>query len=203
MKNIKSTIINYKKDIGIICNGLDIIENKLGMNSVFCSGCSHCCKQLIEITSFEYDIIKYHINGLSNDEKQKLKILVEKQCETLQKQGIFRNDDNLGSSDAKTKKKHFKLNISCPFLINDKCSIYEIRPETCWTYRQYKNNKYCKKSSQPKYCGLIYFMKQNRFKLNSQDMSFLDDYVKKQEQFRTSGKYKAYILQYAILEMLA
>ncbi|WP_420042290.1 YkgJ family cysteine cluster protein [Bacillus cereus] len=43
------------------------------------------------------------------------------------------------------KGEYSKNQVNCPFLIDNSCSIYAVRPVTCRTYFAYGNPERCKK----------------------------------------------------------
>ncbi len=95
---------------------------------IFCKqGCSKCCKN----AQFPYSVIemKYLLNGLVTLDKTTIAV-IEKNLET-----ILEN------------RKHFKgkkFRYDCPFLIDEKCSVYEYRGVVCRTFglmTKYENDK--------------------------------------------------------------
>ncbi len=83
-------------------------------------GCSQCCSQIFRITSFDADIIKVHINKLSSQEKQLLKVKAAEYISRF-------SSENPGNDEYNSTAK-----LPCPAL-NDEgaCMIYEARPVIC------------------------------------------------------------------------
>lgn len=95
-------------------------------------GCSSCCYQQIEVMSYERDAIKKFVSkNLDNETKEKVKLgLIEwldyfdnntPNDKPLDGQAIFGDFGQLVA----------KKGLKCPFLIDNLCSIYEMRPTTC------------------------------------------------------------------------
>ena len=103
------TIENYK----IFLESIDSDLNKIFEHQkeyIFCKeGCAHCCKNAnFPMSELEYNFLMLCYNELSDDIKNQIQknIQVAKNCED---------------------KNHY----DCPFLINNKCSVYTNRPLVC------------------------------------------------------------------------
>ncbi|WP_061250001.1 YkgJ family cysteine cluster protein [Leptospira alstonii] len=85
------------------------IAGKTGRKIACRSGCSACCKnQSISLSEFEVAGISYYI------------------CELLDKEMQKRITDKLERYTSKT--------MECPFLIDERCSVYQFRPLVCRTF---------------------------------------------------------------------
>ncbi|MCG9578211.1 YkgJ family cysteine cluster protein [Vibrio tubiashii] len=95
------------------------------------SGCSHCCH--LRVVAYAHELIAIHsyINSSFSPHKR-LKVL-----ERLDKQ--YRRIKDLSEDE------HFTINVECPFLENNKCSIYAVRPMTCASYHSCSDTV-CKQS---------------------------------------------------------
>lgn len=71
------------------------------------SGCSHCCKMAVTISSHEADLIAEHI-------------------------GVERDHPPMALDQGHEVSKF--MNVPCVFLKKGKCSIYEVRPLACRTH---------------------------------------------------------------------
>jgi len=85
---------------------------------IFCKeGCAHCCKN----SQFPYSLteMKYLLSAI----------------ETLEHDTITKIENNLQKTlDKKQKYRGKKFKYDCPFLINDKCSVYNYRGVICRTF---------------------------------------------------------------------
>lgn len=87
-------------------------------------GCHHCCHMAVAISGFEAMEIGKHIKIVP----EQVTINVEEALAC-------------GSPEAYQRKiadKH--TGVTCPFLIDQKCSIYEVRPIACRTYFNLSGN---------------------------------------------------------------
>lgn len=143
------TVPEGKTDLGVIIPEFQELTNlvvdatckSLEEKSVFISckkGCAACCRQLIPITHIE---AKGIIDMISKMPEQRQKTMIEKfeVCsEKLSQAGLYEKVKNIGnlSKDELTTLgiEYFKLQIPCPFLENESCSIYKNRPLACREY---------------------------------------------------------------------
>src|ERR1700688_632020 len=85
------------------------------------SGCSHCCKMALNITPLEAEAI-------SKATGRPLAPVSEEQFKTLDEDAIRRLEGS-----------------PCPFLVDDRCSVYEVRPFACRVhYSMDRDNLLCK-----------------------------------------------------------
>tara|TARA_B100000809_G_C14889514_1_gene442150 strand:- start:162 stop:605 length:444 start_codon:yes stop_codon:yes gene_type:complete len=119
------------------------IDEKLkGVTSICSKGCSACCYQQIEVTSFEKEIVKMEIENLADDFKKD----VTKDLNTW----LAYFDDNTPNRPLKGPEVFTTFNIKaagnslkCPMLQNNECSIYEMRPATCRVHFVTENVDLC------------------------------------------------------------
>ena len=82
------------------------------------SGCDYCCHLRVKCYGYEAEIIADYIDVLPEKTSKLLKSNI--------KEGLKKLPSNL--SDL------ISINFKCPFLIDKKCSIYEVRPLGCRFY---------------------------------------------------------------------
>lgn len=142
-------------------------------------GCSHCCSYPIWVSEFEIEAIKTWIKENIEDEmkeiiKNNLKEWEEKIIETAKHLQIAhkavcfwvnnkQQGERLKKNEANRsalKDEYSKKQVNCPFLIDNSCSIYAVRPVTCRTYFAYGNPERCKKEIYP--IGTLNFSCANR-----------------------------------------
>lgn len=100
------------------------------------SGCSYCCYYKVEALAIEVLAIQqFVINRFSPE-----------QIRQIMEQANRNVDDTKGLS----YKEQLAINQRCPFLLNDQCSVYSIRPSKCRNFHS-TNVQTCKDSyEQPK-----------------------------------------------------
>lgn len=123
------------------------IDLKMKNIEKICSkGCSHCCYQIIRVHGVEeFPITKYFHEKLDTNTQTIIKANLEKWFEyynantpnrMLEEQDIYNFSQKLGADK-----------IPCPFLINNECSIYPVRPIACRAYSVKDNLELCVSNS--------------------------------------------------------
>ncbi len=103
------------------------------------AGCAACCRQLIPLSIFEAQSLAAWIRTLPSDQQQALEARFHAALLTLRDRGLLsRLDPALWNEDtARTEQLVFDYlaaEVACPFLVNESCSIYPIRPLICREY---------------------------------------------------------------------
>jgi len=106
-------------------------------------GCNYCCHQSIEVINIEIPLIHEYIRqNIKGELFEKIKVNLSNWLDFF--------DNNTPDKTLKAREIfHDFLNISadyslpCPFLINELCSIYEIRPFTCRVHVVTNNPELC------------------------------------------------------------
>lgn len=98
------------------------IENVINENPVIdCKpGCSYCCN--LRVVAFSFEIIAiyfYLLKKLTKSEFDECRARVKKQYEKVR---------------GMTVGEHFTTNVTCPLLVDQKCSVYPVRPISCAGY---------------------------------------------------------------------
>jgi Fe-S-cluster containining protein len=114
-----------------------------GSETLSCfKGCSHCCSLFIGASVQEAEAIVYHL--YQNEDKLELFLntypawreRVKESGDLFQKQSTVEKSSSAGKDAGKNNKTgdlaaYARQNIPCPFLHDDACSIYEVRPFVC------------------------------------------------------------------------
>lgn len=141
-KIYENALVKYDKEI----DKLDSLKNR---KCVCYKGCSHCCHQLIIITDFEKEVLRYAISTLFRKDRDKLLKKTREQTEAMLQNSII-NDiitPSLTENEQQAiQRKFFELNLECPFLKDNACMIHKLRPISCLTYRNYGNPNECKET---------------------------------------------------------
>lgn len=132
------------KEIVNATNMIDFVEQNCKLECKCIKGCSGCCSQAIYINPAEYEILKYYIKSLDKKAKKHLNNKANHICNSVNESLVpfeILNIKETNSFDINVE--YSKLNLPCLFLEDNTCSIYNIRPISCWTYRQYNDKKNC------------------------------------------------------------
>ncbi|MBK8368183.1 MAG: YkgJ family cysteine cluster protein [Bacteroidetes bacterium] len=124
------------------------IDRFIGTQSNCCKkGCAYCCHQQIEVMNVEKEVINEFITSELSDQtkeiiKENLNVWLDyfdsntPDNKTLDGNDVFKD---FGSKAAKD-------GLKCPFLIDNLCSIYEMRPMTCRVHIVESEPEFCNKN---------------------------------------------------------
>jgi Fe-S-cluster containining protein len=126
------------------------LANAADANTLACkAGCSWCCNFSVDVRPVEVlNIVQFVRQHFSAAAQRQLRTEVEANAQVL------------ANLDDMQRMQH---NIKCPFLIESRCSIYEVRPQTCRNYHA-TSSVGCQQSYEqpdnfdiaPEYAPLVY-----------------------------------------------
>lgn len=94
-------------------------------------GCSWCCHFSVDVRPVEVaQILDYVERNFSDEQRDRLR------------SEIRANSESLAGLD---EFERMQRNVKCPFLIDNRCSIYAVRPQTCRNYHA-TNEAGCRQS---------------------------------------------------------
>ncbi|GFK95077.1 hypothetical protein NNJEOMEG_02930 [Fundidesulfovibrio magnetotacticus] len=105
-------------------------------------GCTLCCRHLVAVSDHEAILLAHIINNmLEGDEKQSLLRRLGKIVSILERTGLLSEMiDSHANAFAdrgriiNAQRRYWEMQIPCPFLVSDSCSIYPYRPFLCRQY---------------------------------------------------------------------
>jgi len=90
-------------------------------------GCSMCCSQMFSISTIEAAYISRAVKSMPEAERERLQAA---SSEYLARARVMTgNDDSSGKEQSIVPRPGLRL--QCPALLNDACSIYDVRPIIC------------------------------------------------------------------------
>jgi Fe-S-cluster containining protein len=103
------------------------------------AGCGACCRQMVTLSIFEAEALAVWIRSLPEPQQQQLELRFHQALTGLANAGLVDrmiNEDWLAESDSARKLAldYLHQRIPCPFLEDESCSIYPIRPLICREY---------------------------------------------------------------------
>lgn len=106
-----------------------------GENVSCTSGCGACCRGFVAITQAEARQLRKHIAELPQARRSILESRFKQAHQRLEDAGLLKAIQAAESWTAADYQAmisaYFPLGIACPFLENESCSIYPVRPITC------------------------------------------------------------------------
>lgn len=102
------------------------------------AACGACCRQLVPIAPAEARQLAVLVDGLSEPRRTVVKERFAEALRRAEEAGLLPGLEARGASGAGTAREtalaYFRLQIACPFLESESCSIYEDRPIACREY---------------------------------------------------------------------
>ncbi len=98
-------------------------------------GCGACCRQLVPLSPPEAVFICELVESMAEPKKGEIKKRFSIIIDHLRKAGLLDNlEDPADPLLYGAEKEYFLQQIPCPFLENESCGIYEVRPSRCREY---------------------------------------------------------------------
>jgi Fe-S-cluster containining protein len=136
------TLAEFVQPVYRLCDMMcDYTTSKPGLaERIPCKGgCSKCCSYLVSISIPEAIEIFREVEGFPTRIKNHIKRNSISVCRRIldnkPPRDLFEGDDiSLQNQNKRLSEWYQTLNISCPFLYDDHCLIYEFRPLSCRQY---------------------------------------------------------------------
>lgn len=121
------------------------------------AGCTSCCHQLVPVSAVEAKALAQIVARLPTKEGKEVRQRFERVLAKLEEHHLIhqRHDDGPRTAlvspidgdgsenwDA-LNRKYLALHIACPFLVKDRCTIYEERPFVCREYLVTSPKEHC------------------------------------------------------------
>lgn len=113
---------------------------RLGFPLSCTKGCGACCRQLVPLSPPEAGLIFEVVQSMPKPRRVQVEARFHEAVEQLDKDGLLNTIKEvtwaLGTDeDAQTlARQYFSRSIPCPFLEDEACTIYELRPSMCREY---------------------------------------------------------------------
>jgi Fe-S-cluster containining protein len=111
-------------------------------------GCAHCCRQFVALNLFEAEALTAWIQTLPEFRQQQLAQRFHQALLKISASGLLDrmvNEDWIAQSNTAEKLAldYLYQRISCPFLEDEQCSIYPMRPLLCREYMVTSAPEHC------------------------------------------------------------
>jgi Fe-S-cluster containining protein len=113
------------------------------------AGCAACCRQMVPLSLFEAEALAKWIHGLPEEQQAELEKRFHGALSSLREAGLidrildpaWRLEDGFAAEIA---EDYFHASVACPFLENENCGIYSIRPLACREYLVTSDPEFCR-----------------------------------------------------------
>lgn len=130
----------YTLHTDIIAATID--NNRRNGISIRCTkGCGTCCHQLVTVSIHEALLLAHLVSMLKPSEQYTIKksfnhILTKLEEHSILKDLLHYNINQFEDKESITniQRLYWSLNLDCPFLVENSCSIYQYRPLICREY---------------------------------------------------------------------
>ncbi len=111
------------------------------------AGCSHCCRQLVPVSVVEAKALALAVAKMPPKRREATRRRFAALLARLESEGIVqpsggaprtalvsREKGDASEMWAEVNRHYFSLHLDCPFLEQDRCTVYEERPFVCREY---------------------------------------------------------------------
>jgi Fe-S-cluster containining protein len=111
-------------------------------------GCCACCHQLIPISWAEGLLLLQQIDSMSPEHQQAVRARFKQNLAAVKASGIYEEMDQMVNRGDRNKRReigiaYMNLNLPCPFLHEQSCSVYQNRPLSCREFMVTSDPVYC------------------------------------------------------------
>ncbi len=130
-----------------VAEGVEQIALENGDEISCRKGCAACCRQYVPISPAEARLLVELVAEMPEPRRSIIKQRFEEAVQRFKESEVLEpamNYNRLGEAKRmKMVKDYFQLEIACPFLENESCSIYADRPLICREYMVISSPKHC------------------------------------------------------------
>lgn len=111
-----------------------IVEVETAGLAISCQkGCSACCRQLVPLSIPEAFFLRHAISRLDAGKRTGVLRKLRSTIAALERAGLL-DDLRRPGKNRQIDVDYFRQGLACPFLENDACGIYALRPFICRSY---------------------------------------------------------------------
>lgn len=112
------------------------------------AGCAACCRQVIPISPSEARYLADLVDGMPAERREKVRARFRETLDALEQAGLGDDLRRIQPSDDDATRldlahRYFDQRIDCPFLEDERCSIYLHRPLACREYLVTSPSHHC------------------------------------------------------------
>ncbi|MEO8648150.1 MAG: YkgJ family cysteine cluster protein [Acidobacteriota bacterium] len=137
--------------------------NETGKSISCKAGCGACCRQLVPVSEPEAHQLTELVDNLPEPRRNEIRKRFSEANDRLRTTGFFeRLAEAARSDEAKyraTVREYFALQIACPFLEKESCSIHKDRPVACREYLVTSPAEFCTSAQGDKIENVAYLFK--------------------------------------------
>ncbi len=124
------------------------------------AGCAACCRQMVPVSLFEAESLMSWIGSLPKDRQAEIEARFHRALAALRDAGVL---EKILDPDWPVERglatpfaiQYFHAYVACPFLENENCGIYSIRPLACREYMVTSPPELCQDPAKNDVFGVI------------------------------------------------
>jgi Fe-S-cluster containining protein len=121
-------------------------EEQAGRHISCCAGCGACCRQMVPLSPPEALYLSQVLDALPDTRRRAVLERFARIDRELEERGLIDELFDPHYSDEpmlKIARAYFQLQLPCPFLVDEACSIHALRPVACREYNVTSKAAYC------------------------------------------------------------
>jgi Fe-S-cluster containining protein len=131
------------------------------------AGCAACCRQMVPVSAFEAEALTRWIRSLPEKYQAEVERRFQRALTTLRNAGVIEKllDPRWATDEAfatEATVAYFNAHVACPFLEDENCGIYSIRPLACREYMVTSPPELCQDPATNSVAGVDFPLKLTR-----------------------------------------
>ncbi|GKS64305.1 hypothetical protein YTPLAS72_16090 [Nitrospira sp.] len=135
-----SAVVPLMRRLGEEAQALEVVRSVESGKAVSChKGCAACCRMLVPLSAPEAFALRDWIRSRPTDQQEHIARRFSEAKTRLLAQGVWERlaalcDSSLTTDDDMLEgvnRSYYALRLPCPFLEEEKCTIYDERPAAC------------------------------------------------------------------------
>ena len=146
-RQVEADLLPYQSRL-VLSSGASLeLRAREGKKPSCKAGCSHCCRQLVPVSVVEAKALALAVAKMPPKRREATRRRFAALLARLESEGIVqpsggaprtalvsREKGDASEMWAEVNRHYFSLHLDCPFLEQDRCTVYEERPFVCREY---------------------------------------------------------------------
>jgi Fe-S-cluster containining protein len=135
-----TSIVPVTRRLGEEAAQLEVRRTIEGGQTISCRmGCAACCRMLVPLSAPEAFALREYVGQLPKDRRTLILNRLSDRKDSLKREGLWDRLNDVAEASRSVpdeeldpiNRSYYALRIPCPYLENEMCSIYEVRPSAC------------------------------------------------------------------------
>jgi len=130
--NLDHALDVYERHVSYARKDFERFVARAGFQSACADGCSWCCYLWLPIARLDALVIARHLIRHDFPVPEMPVIAQREHADRFQARDLYLNPDP--ERERAMCSSWMRKRIACPFLVDSRCSIYAVRPVSCWSH---------------------------------------------------------------------